>query len=201
MMSSSRWLVVGLGALGASACSDPVPPAADGAFTATVHSQSPPQEGKACPLTSSTFDVPTVDKTKIPPETLDQDTFIHKAIDGKDGAKVSCSVKKGGAGFTFDGTIQVGSKALVLRNGTIGADNKGTAQVVLQNADAMNGFSGALTSPTANCTVEPVPLAGTNDLQLKAGSMWAHFACASIEQVPSFACGASGYFVLENCSQ
>jgi hypothetical protein len=188
---------MGLVALGSSACSDPVPPPPQGAFIATVHSQSPPPDGKACPLTSSTFDVPAVDKTKIPPETLSENTYEHKVIDGKDGGKVSCSVKKGGAGFTFDGTIQVGSKALSLRNGMIGADNKGMVQVTVQNGDATTGFSGALSSPSANCTVN----ASGNNLQVKSGSMWATFDCMSVEQAPTFACGASGIFVLENCSE
>jgi hypothetical protein len=196
MMISSRWLVMGLVALGASACSDPVPPPAQGAFTASVRSPSPPPDGKACPVTSTTFDVPQVDPTKIATDRLTEYQYPHNVVDGKDGT-VSCSVKKSGSGFTFDGNIQVGSQSLSFRGGTVGADGKGTAVVTLQNGALSGGFAGALTSPSAGCTIN----ASGNRLQVDAGHIWATFSCSAVEQAPAVSCAALGTFVLENCSK
>ena len=54
-------------------------------------------------------------------------------------------------------------------------------------------LSASLKSPMANCMVSAY--------QAKAGSMWASFACPSVEAPPSEYCTASGFFVLENCEQ
>jgi len=197
MMISSRWLVMGLVALGANACSDPVPPPPQGAFTARVSSPALPPANKACPLTSSTFDVPTIETSKIGTDRLDEHQYLHNITDGKDG-KVSCSVKKSASGFTFEGLIQVGGQSLLLRSGTLGADNKGTVQVTLQNGDVNTGFAGALSSPNPpGCTVN----ASGNNLQVEAGHMWATFNCTAVEQAPTVSCSALGTFVLENCSK
>jgi len=199
MNLSSRWCVTAVVALGALGCSDPVPPPAQGAFWANVKSVSPTPAGKMCPSGASlTFDVPAVDPLSNPPETLDADTYQHHKIDGEDQASVSCTVKGGGS-FTLDGTIQLGNKALTISSGTIAENKKGTARITLQDSGTP-GFSGALSSPSANCVIDAAPAAG-NNFQVKPGSIWAHFQCPSVEQSPSGYCQAEGYFVLENCNQ
>ena len=199
MNLSSRWCVTAVVALGALGCSDPVPPPAQGAFWANVKSVSPAPAGKMCPSGASlTFDVPVVDPSKIPPETLDTDTYLHKLIDGEDSAKVSCAVK-GKSSFTVEGTIQLGNKSLAISSGTLGADKKGTARITLRDSGTP-GFSGALSAPSANCTIDAAAAAG-NNFQVKAGSIWGRFDCPSVEQAPSNYCKAEGFFVLENCDQ
>ena len=199
MNLSSRWSVTAVVALGALGCSDPVPPPAQGAFWANVTSVSPQPAGKSCPSGASlTFDVPAANLNAIPSETLDQDTYKLRKIDGEDQAEVSCSVK-GGSSFTFEGTIKLGARALSITNGTIGDDKKGTARITVQ-ANGTPGFSGALSSPSANCVIDAAPAPG-NNFQVNPGHIWAHFQCASVEQMPSDLCKAEGFFVLENCSQ
>jgi len=199
MNLSSRWCVTAVVAFGALGCSDPVPPPAQGAFWANVKSVSPAPVGRMCPSGASlTFDVPVVDPSAIPPQTLDSDTYLHKLVDGEDKAEVSCSVK-GKSSFTLEGTIKLGNKSLAISNGTLGADKKGTARITLRDSGSP-GFSGALSSPTPNCTIDAAAAAG-NNFQVKAGSIWGHFDCASVEQAPSDYCKAEGYFVLENCDQ
>jgi hypothetical protein len=201
MNLSSRWCVTAVVALGALGCSDPVPPPAQGAFWANVKSVSPPPAGKSCPSGASlTFDVPAVDPSNIPPKPtqLDADNYQVKIIDGEDQAEVSCKVK-GKSTFTVEGTIKLGNKSLAISSGTLGADKKGTARVTLRDS-GNPGFSGALSAPTANCTIDAAAAPG-NNFQVKAGSIWGHFDCASVEQTPSDYCKADGFFVFENCDQ
>ena len=198
MNVSTRWCVTAMVALGALSCSDPVPPPAQGAFWTTVQSESPPLAGKSCPVTTLTYDVPTVDPMLIPPETLDQDTYLHKLIDGQDGSTVRCAVT-GGSTFTFSGRISLGGRALDISDGTLGADSKGTARITVTKSD-QPGFSHSLSSTSANCVVNAAK-AADNNFQVRKGSMWASFNCSDVEAAPADACKASGFFVLENCDQ
>jgi len=177
----------------------PVPPPAQGAFWVNVKSVSPSPAGKMCPSGASlTFDVPAVELTSGVPETLDGDTYLHKLIDGEDRAEVTCAVQ-GESAFTLEGTIRLGNKSLTLSSGTLAADKKGMARVTLRDSGTP-GFPGTLSSTSANCTLDAAAAAG-NNFQVKAGSIWAHFSCPSVEQAPTDYCQASGYFVLENCQQ
>jgi hypothetical protein len=199
MNLSSRWCVTAVVALGAFGCSDPVPPPAQGAFWANVRSVSPQPAGKSCPSGASlTFDVPAANPNAIPSETLDQDTYKLRKIDGEDQAEVSCSVKGGGS-FTFEGSLKLGARALSITNGTIGADKKGTARITLR-ASGNPGFSGALSAPSANCVIDAAAAPG-NRFEVNPGRIWARFQCPSVEQIPSDYCQAEGFFVLENCDQ
>jgi len=197
MNVSSRWCVTAVVALGALGCSDPVPPPAQGAFVATVQSVSPPIDGKSCPSGASlTYDVPKVDPTLIPPQTLEPNRYLHKLIDGQDGSTVRCSVS---GSFKFSGRISLGGRALEISDGMLGADKKGTAHVTVTKSD-QPGFSHSLSSPMNTCVIDAAAASG-NNFQVKAGSIWASFTCPTVEAEPSDACKASGIFVLENCDQ
>jgi hypothetical protein len=201
MNVSSRWCVTAVVALGALGCSDPVPPPAQGAFYTTVQSVSPPIAGKSCPSgTSLSYDVPHVDPKLNPPETLEANRYLHKIIDGQNGSTVRCSVS-GGSTFTFTGNIMLGGQGLEISDGTLGADKKGTARITVTKSD-QPGFSHSLRSPAPpDCTVDAVGVAGANQFQVKAGSMWASFSCPTVLAEPTDACKAGGIFVLENCDQ
>lgn len=174
-------------------------PPAQGAFWANVRSVSPPVAGKTCPAGASlSFDLPAVEPAGAAPETLDANTYLHTLIDGEGAAQVKCAVK-GALSYTLEGNITLGAKSFALSRATLGADRKGAAQITLRDSGSP-GFSGALSSPTANCMLDAAAAAG-NNYQVKAGSIWAHFVCASVEQAPSDYCQAEGYFVLENCDQ
>jgi hypothetical protein len=144
---------------------------------------------RKCPVPALTYDVPGVRATN-PAEQLDENTYLHKVIDGEDRASLSCSVKSaGGGGFAFSGKIVLGNQALQISDGALGADGKGTARIFLKSVD----LSAPLISPAADCAIT------AHDAQ--AGSMWAGFSCKSVESPPSDYCKAEGFFVIENCSQ
>lgn len=194
MNLSSRWCVTAAVALGALSCSDPVPPAAQGAFIVSIGSAGLPA-GKACPSgAASTFDVPSV-LTSKPTEILTSNTYLHTAIDGEGDNKVSCSVK-GSSSFTFSGRIASQGRLLEISEGTLANNMSGTARITLTNSVIL---SNALTSPAADCTVNVV--SNSRGVQVKSGSIWATFKCKTVERAPSDACDASGTFVLENCAE
>ncbi len=196
MNVSSRWCVTAVFALGALACSDPVPPPAQGAFIASVKPASPQPAGKACPTSAFTYDVPPV-LTDMPTEILDADNYTHRIINGESGATVECSVKGGGGNFTFSGNILLGGKALKISGGTLAA-GKGTATITVNDAERLSPAQ--LISPAGACAIDATKAAG-NNFQAKAGSMWASFKCTSVELMPASSCAADGFFVLENCDQ
>jgi hypothetical protein len=194
MYVSSRWCVTAVFALGALSCSDPVPPPAQGAFIASVRPTSPPPDGKSCPTSAVTFDVPAfIDAA--PTEQLDQDTYLHHIVDGEDGSSARCSVK-GSSSFTFAGTLRGGARSLDISNGTLGADKKGTASITVIDTSR----SIQLSSPGPTCTIDASPGA-SNRFEVKGGSMWASFTCPAIERPPTDSCMSTGYFVLEHCEE
>ncbi|HXK20865.1 MAG TPA: hypothetical protein VNG33_23800 [Polyangiaceae bacterium] len=178
-----------------------MPPPAQGAVWVTVQSASPAIAGKSCPVTNLVYDVPHVDRQTMPNDVLTSSTYKNHIIDGQDGATVRCSVS-GGSTFTFSGRIALGGKAVDISNGTVGTNQMGTARItVTDTADAGSGFSNSLVSPaTSPCAVKVVT--GQNGSpQVKKGSIWASYTCASVENPPSDACSSNGIFVLENCDQ
>jgi len=201
MNVSPRWCVTAIVALGAAACSDPVPPPAQGAVRVTVESASPAIAGKSCPVTNLVYDVPHVDGLATPGDVLSESTYKKHIIDGQDGATVHCSVS-GGPTFTFSGHVALGGRALDILDGTVAANLMGTARItVTDTAEATSGFSHSLASPSAGPCAIKVVTAQNGVAQVKKGSVWASYTCPSVEASPSDACSSHGVFVLENCDQ
>jgi len=202
MNLSSRWCVTAVVALGAAACSDPVPPPAQGAFNVSVYSVSPPVAGKMCPSGAAlTYEVPAVPvpTTEHPQnESLSESTYLHNIIDGENSSTVHCKVKASASGVSFEGRISLGDKAIEISSGSLPYKKTGTARMTFTKSGTP-GFSNSLSSPAAGCTVDAV--VNAKGIQAKAGSIWAHFSCAGIDHDPSDHCRSEGYFVLENCDQ
>ena len=194
MHLSSRWCVTAILALGALACSDPVPPPAQAAFTAELRSASPPPAGKSC-RASTTFDVPVIDP--LMQERLNELKRTPRVIDGERGARVRCSVKASGAGFTFSAGISLGARAIEISQGVLGADMKGTAKISVVNGEQL---STGLASDPGACTIDAFPAPNTS-LQAKPGAMWASYNCEQVNAEPSDSCKVDGVFVVENCEQ
>ena len=154
----------------------------------------PPADGSSCPSGAAfTFDVPSV-RDVAPVEALTGDRYLHWVVNGESDASVSCRVAATGSGeFALAGRIASGVKALEIADGFVsqGSGSTGTARITVIDAQQ-------LSSTLADCTIEVVSHA---TLQIKPGSVWAHFSCPSLKHAPGEACGAQGFFVLENCAQ
>ncbi len=169
------------------------PVSAQGAFRFTVMPASPQPAGTACPTNAFTSSVP--DTTSAPAEALDEDNYLHKVIDGEQGAAFSCRVAPVSDGFEFEAEIRLGVRALRFEGGTLSAERTGNATVTVIDSQYLS--PAALTS-SEPCLVNAAKSAG-NNYQVKAGSMWAEFTCAAVEALPTSSCAANGVFVLENC--
>jgi hypothetical protein len=166
-------------------------PRAQGAVVFTVAAVSPAPLGKACPSGPSYTAAVPGDKVN----ELDADTYSSHVVDGEGAAQVSCRVAADGAGFVFEGKLLNGGTGLQITGGSI-SDGTGSAKIIIFDNTHL---SSPLSSPVP-CAIE-VGGEPPSSLQVKAGSMWAHFACTSVESPPSDSCKAEGFFVLENCEQ
>jgi len=167
------------------------PPPAQGAFIVTLSTSD--ASGKTCPSgASSTFDVPPVLATS-PAEKLSSTSYQHWVADGDGDSRVACRVQ-GGSSFAFSGRLERGVEILDITEGVVDGARAGSARITVADGTRL---SNALASPGADCVVEVVTT--SSGPQIKNGSMWATFSCASLEHAPSDACAAAGTFVLENC--
>ena len=127
---------------------------------------------------------------------LDGNTYVYKVIDGDNKASVKCSVK-GGPVFNFSGNLLLNGEGMEVSGGTVDATLKGTATITIKNTQHLS--TSLISPPPPSCAIDIVTTGAGP--QVKAGSMWAHFSCPSVEAPPSDSCAAQGYFVFENCEQ
>jgi hypothetical protein len=166
------------------------PPVAQAAALVQLKPVSPAPAGKMCPSGAAfRFQMPEVESSV---ESLSASTYLHHVADGEPGVSVSCSVV-GSAGFSFSGEIRVQGKSLLIENGQV-TGSQGSADISVGNSAVL---SGSLSS-SAPCKID-VGMSPGQYFQIKPGSMWASFSCASVERPPSDSCAAQGFFVLENC--
>ncbi|MEO7034776.1 MAG: hypothetical protein ABI548_12785 [Polyangiaceae bacterium] len=196
---SFAWLALA-GVLGGSACSSVtgigLPTVNDrpssqnvqnqGAVSITVGKPAQPVNDMACPVEG---ELSAIGAPKVPTE-LNPGTSV---VNGEQGYSVSCSVTGRGP-FVFSGSIHGVSAdgqliTVSFRNGMLGADFKGSADV-----SVLTPQLGETLSSSAPCTV----MALQN--QAKPGSLWATFSCPQTALPPSTTCSASGVIVFENCA-
>ena len=170
----------------------PLGPPAQGAVSTLLKAASPPVAGKSCPAGAAVAStVPTVTD---PSEALDEDTYVHRVIDGEEGATVACRVAASGTDtVTLQGSISQGGRALRIDDGLTGS-HQGAARITIIDTTHL---ASPLTSPASTCVLD----FSSGAFQIKAGSVWGKFTCPSVESAPSDYCAASGVFVLENCDQ
>jgi hypothetical protein len=190
---SLRWSYTAVFALGTLACSDPVPPPAQAGLRLGM-ANSAGIAGKSCPVTTVTKTVPDRDPTSVFEGPTATDPGV-RVIDGEDGSKISCTVKEGSGTFSVSGSIQYASTSFTLLGGSVPEGGMGTANISVYAPEIGTSISSPSGSP---CTLRVPP--GTN-FQVKSGSIWAEFACPSLETTPSTACSANGIVVFENCRE
>ena len=191
MNLSLRWCVTAVVALAALSCSDPVPPAAQGAFIVRLTSGV---SGKQCASgASATYDVPAVHDT-TPGEELNESRYLHWTVDGESGSQVACTVKGGSAAFS--GRIVQSPRVLEISDGMLTSNTTGTARISTVDTSKL---STTLTSAAADCTISVVSLG--DETQVAPGSLWATFSCAAVLHAPNEGCAAKGTFLLDNCGK
>lgn len=188
-----------------AACSDAVPPAAQGA--ASFHFNSATSGNGTCTPGSHWTSAPFQDSTS----TSQQVNFDNKgplAIDGQGGAAVACSVRPIGSKFEVRARVSspVPGKqntsffiTTTLADGESGASGSLT---IGDDATAGTGYSSGIPNqspPQGTCLFDSKPGGG-----VAAGKVWARATCADARgfNVPGSLCDffPAGYFVFENCA-
>jgi hypothetical protein len=186
-------------------CSDPIPPAGQGA--ASIHFNktnedlcNPGIHWANAPYLAQGGEVVTA--TTSP---------ASKLIDGQDGAQVSCRVAPSGGGFSVSGSLTgpaTSQQGMSLQSTFIDisipaiAENQAGAKGTLSVTDdkTLQPYG----SGPDGCTFSVSPAAG-EQLAIAAGRIWVKVSCDHMSE-PGNASGATcnvdrGYVVLENCSQ
>jgi hypothetical protein len=205
MARISYWVpVLGLVPL-LTSCSDPVPPASQGAASiAFANPDDPTGTSTArCPVPhTSTAPILTAGNVRT--------TDVSKgsiAIDGENGNLVQCTVSPGGGGYNVyakihsDVTTAQGRQwsDIVISNLTIGAggvDVPGMLTVMDNITDQI-----AYLSPST----DPCKFTVTGgSLGIGGGKIWGKVACPTLKDPANAGgdkCKATGYFIFENCAQ
>jgi hypothetical protein len=187
-----------------TSCSDPVPPASQGAATITL---SNPDSAA-----SSTARCPVPHRSTAPILTAGNQatTDISKgtlAIDGENGNLVECSVVAGNGGYNVyakihsDITTSQGHQwaDIVISNLTIAEGQSGATGMVTLMDNVTDQI--AYLSQSQNPCVFSV---STASLGIGPGKIWAQVTCPSLRDPANAGgdeCKASGFFIFENCAQ
>lgn len=196
-----------LGALGlvglVAGCSDPVPPAAQGAISLHL---ATPNSGLICSPGPHWANVP--DDPKKPPQTSG-DVGGKRAVDGEGGMAVQCKVQQSGDTYTVTATLESPASDLTGRtvdNTSINLsvkikegqdDAKGSVRVFDDKTQAVYG--------STDCTYSVSPNDGASQLAIHPGRAWGQVTCRNLTD-PSNASTPScdvdrAFFVIENCQQ
>ena len=172
-MMNARWSFLAVPLLAALGCSDPVPLPAQGAITVNVRLPSSTSGGSTCPDPGTAYTV----GNPLTPAT-------GTLVDGDNSAHISCSVKPGGAGFAFNGSLSAttttGDPYLItatFSGGSVDSTGAGTTDFSLYTPKLSQTFTSS-----APCTVQVI------NGQVKGGSIWARFSCPSLTNPPSGLC-------------
>ena len=172
-------------------CSEAVPPAAEGAWQATINAGAHPAEcnlDSINPITMGLVDATTHDR-------LEKDTLNQ--------AQIFCTVKQQGSSYSMEGYASNNDSVFEFQVGAISADateqNPAGGRVTVAGPPTALK---ALTSPSG----EPCNFYFVNDgqrSQLAPGRAWFTFTCPTIEDVSiNRRCGLQiGYAAFQNCEQ
>jgi len=171
--------------------SGPIGPPAEGGVYFRIYPSSAVAVGAACLRT-------TGHEGKIPADTFPtaagigpwtQDSPGNPAVDGQNGAAVTCAVRGSGA-FQVSGEMSLQNVSFAVSGGSVATDGNATASIATFDPRGLDMESPA----DAPCTVTA--------LQIQAGAVWATFRCVRYEDPASpmqTACAAEGVFLLQNC--
>jgi hypothetical protein len=186
-----------------AACSDPVPPASQGAVAVTFANQALPPAGARCPVPHSSS-APILTTGNVRTTATVKGSL---AIDGENGSLVSCTVAPGGAGYSVSATIHADvndSQGHRWADFTISipsiSDGQSDASGTLTAMDNITDLI-AYSSPST----DPCKFSVTgSSLGIGPGKIWGGFTCPTLldsANAGGDACKVTGNFVFENCAQ
>jgi hypothetical protein len=178
-------------------CSDPVPPASQGAVSLNLASPDAPSTAR-CNV-GGAMNAPVMAAGIMATTTVSKGTI---ALDGENGNKVSCTVAPGGSGYNVGATIHSESGA----NFT---DISISDLVIAEGQSDVAGRLSALSQRTQNAysspTTAPCKFSVTGaSLGIGPGKIWGSVTCPGLKDPGNAGgdeCKATGNFIFENCAQ
>jgi hypothetical protein len=205
-MARICYSVAALGLLNVLAgCSDPVPPASQGAVAITLTSPDPVVGGP----NTWTCRVPHTATAPIAVAGADRVSATNKgaiAVDRENGARVTCNVVPAGGGFTVTASIHA---ELSNAQGPQTADVSITGLTIGENQSDVPGMLAVTdsTTSTTNSSSSSEPckfsVAG-GSMGVGPGKVWGAITCPGLVEsgmAGDFKCKAVGNFIFENCGQ
>lgn len=188
-------LVLG-SAVFALGCSDPVPASPQGNFKGNINLTADRPSNANCQTLNFNPGLPG--DSSLQPTTRSPGT---KLVDGDDGARVACTVKKTGDTFSLQGRVAKGATSFYVSGDDIpgqeaaegGATGSATVVIRSQGQDFESNLEEFGEDYNRSCDIKP--------LQIKSGAIWAEFTCDGIGSPPSNYCRLdNGVFVFEKCT-
>jgi hypothetical protein len=180
-----------------TACSDPVPPASQGAAFISFASPDPPSAA-LCNVRHQAI-APILTAGNVATSGTTKGTI---AIDGENGNVVNCTVSPGGGGYNVGASIHS-------ENGTHFADIAISELVIAEGQSDVSGMVSVLDDITQNAysSTSATPckfsVAGES-LGVGPGKIWAKVTCPGLADRGNAGgdqCKGTGYFIFENCAQ
>ena len=175
-MNGKVW-TMGVGIFILTACSDPVPPPAQGAFAYCATGSG----NVAGAVSSAGVDTGTL----CPPDNDSAFTVTSaREVDGENNAEFSCTVGSDGS-FDIEGTVG------------------GTTRLVAQGSAVDGSTINFVSLKETGSTLSSSDCVLTKVHDVAAGRIWASFSCAGMDDAEdsSASCPVTGCFVFENCSE
>ena len=185
-------------------CSDPVPPAAQGAASIDLGPPSIDAAGLGAKCSNQHWiNVPYNANTKG--YVTSASSAPSRAIDGENGATVACSVKQSGASYAVNGSLfSSANNGMVEISFQITPGQDATGVLTVSDADTVSSYTlDSARVGSSKCTVSVTPAAGEG-LGIAPGRVWAKVWCTdlAIYGSPGSICSVpNSYVVLENCDK
>ncbi len=182
-MSRTLWMLGVCLVAGSVGCSEPVPPASQGAFVAAF--QAPGTCGK------------DIHNEQIGYADASEIRDLKK--NGVGGAQIYCAVSSAGGGFDVEAEMRLGNTNIRINIGSIPStateDSPALGSVTYQTQKTVKPY----TSPQDT----PCEFWFANSQEVAAGRMWAQFRCPEIEDAGTNTVCALGEstVALQNCDQ
>jgi len=196
-----------LGALGlvglVGGCSDPVPPAAQGAISLHL---ATPASGLICSPGPHWANVP--DDPLKPPQTSG-DSGGKRAVDGEGGMSVACTVRQEGDTYTVTAALKSPAHDLMGRSVDVTSINL-SVKIKEDQEDAIGRVllfddRTQVSYGSSDCTFSVKPTGGASQLAIHPGRAWGQITCRNLtdpSNVSTPSCDVDrAFFVIENCQQ
>lgn len=185
---------IAVGALVSTGCTESVPPPPQGAISYRFWRAG----GQGCIVGGHAFSAPDTGRG----QNVTSTGVGQVAVDGENGAKVSCRVSGDGATFSVTGELMLGDISFSIDTQVSPGDKEADGKVRLQDNITASTFAQPaplVEPPTAPCKVD----ISRGNFGVGSGWVWGHFICDNIvdERNPGAFCSAEGTFIFENCDE